>query len=504
MKYLRFATVFLLFVVIGALSWHSLGSINQDIGRHLKTGEIIWQTKSIPKINLFSFTQSDHSFVNHHWLSEVIFFLTYRSFGLRSLIILKVLIILASLGLVILSLKNKISLWPLLVSGFIGAFIFTDRTDVRPEIFSYLCLAFFIFSIFKVKYEKNYFWLSFTPLVEVFWVNAHIYFILGPLLIFLFAIDQLIYDKNYLKKIIIILLAVSAATLINPNFLKGVILPLTILNNYSYTIVENQSVFFIQDYGILLKQINLFLASLVILLFSFVIAIKNAQRRIVFELLTVSIFSILAFKMIRNFGVYSFIFIPTFALNLSTYNFPARIRTKKVKIILYLIFCTLLIWTTKNIINNKFFEFIDSNRQFGLIIPAGASGGVDFIKQNQIQGPMFNNFDVGSFLIWKLYPEQKVFIDGRPEAYSKEFVEKIYKPMQEDPKIWLKYSNLYQINYVFFDHHDITPWAKTFLNFISQDPNWPLVYLDNSVAIFLKKTPENAPVIAKYHLSSVP
>jgi hypothetical protein len=142
------------------------------------------------------------------------------------------------------------------------------------------------------------------------------------------------------------------------------------------------------------------------------------------------------------------------------------------------------------------------SKEFGLTIPVGAEQGVAFIQANKIRGPVFNNFDVGSFLIWKLYPEQKVFVDGRPEAYSVDFFEKIYKPMQESPTLWKKYSEQYAINYIFFDHRDITPWAKTFLQYITADPQWPLVYLDDSIIIFVKNIPANQKLIEKYPLAT--
>ena len=138
--------------------------------------------------------------------------------------------------------------------------------------------------------------------------------------------------------------------------------------------------------------------------------------------------------------------------------------------------------------------------RFGLEIPAGAAQGVEFVRQNNIKGPVFNNFDIGSFLIWKLYPEQKVFVDGRPEAYSTEFFRNIYKPMQEDPKMWKYYSEKYGINYIFFAHTDITPWARQFLLNISQDPNWLPIYKDGSVIIFLKRTPENSALTKKFEI----
>src|SRR3989338_9141741 len=71
----------LIFVLLGSFLVHNFDTIGQDIGRHLKVGEIIWQTKEVPKTNLFSFTEPDFPFINHHWLSEVIFFGIFSYFG---------------------------------------------------------------------------------------------------------------------------------------------------------------------------------------------------------------------------------------------------------------------------------------------------------------------------------------------------------------------------------------------------------------------------------------
>ena len=77
--------------------------------------------------------------------------------------------------------------------------------------------------------------------------------------------------------------------------------------------------------------------------------------------------------------------------------------------------------------------------------------------------------------------EQPPFIDGRPEAYSVEFFNKIYKPMQRDEKVWEEMSQKYGINYVFFAHTDMTEWADEFLTRISKDEKWPMVFLNDAV-----------------------
>lgn len=516
MKYLRFVALALLFVFLGLLLVHSLGSINQDIGRHLKLGQIIWETKSVPQTNLFSFTEPDYPFINHHWLSEVVFYLLSGIIGLKGLIIFKAAVILAAFGIISATLYKKTGLWPLVTSFTLGVLIF-DRTDVRPEIFSYLFLAIFLAAIFKAKYFGAYKWLWVLPLIQLLWTNMHIYFVLGPGLLFLFLIDRLVHKENAAapKNLALIFLITCAVTLINPNFIKGALQPFMILNDYGYSIAENQSIFFLKDYGAMLTPIWLFELSLITLILGFVIAIRNGARKITFELLAALVFAALGMRMVRNFGIYALAFIPIFALNISTIRLPVWLTRKKATIAVLIIALLSLVWLVLAVADNKYFERLESGKKFGLEIPAGAARGVEFVRQNNIKGPVFNNFDVGSFLIWKLYPvpsrqsgsygtspEFRVFVDGRPEAYSVDFFENIYKPMQEDPKMWKYYSEKYGINYIFFAHTDITPWAREFLYNISLNTGWPLVYKDGSVAVFLKRIPANSVLIRKFEIKS--
>src|SRR3989338_2404017 len=229
MRIFRILALILLFVFFASFLVHGLNSINQDIGRHIKSGQIIWETKQVYKINLFSFTEPDNPFINHHWLSEVAFYGLNNSIGLKGLILFKAAVILLALGLLLASVYSKTGLWPLAVSSLAGFLVFMERTDVRPEIFSYLFLAFFIFAIFKSKNENKYKYLHFLPLVQIFWTNMHIYFAIGPILLLFFTIDRFFEKREFFKKTALIFIATSAATFLNPNFIKGALAPLNIL-----------------------------------------------------------------------------------------------------------------------------------------------------------------------------------------------------------------------------------------------------------------------------------
>lgn len=72
----------------------------QDLGRHIKTGEIILINQSVPRTNLFSYTYPDYRFINTHWLSGVLFFLIHNYMGETTLLIIMSIIATCGFGII--------------------------------------------------------------------------------------------------------------------------------------------------------------------------------------------------------------------------------------------------------------------------------------------------------------------------------------------------------------------------------------------------------------------
>ena len=72
--------------------------------------------------------------------------------------------------------------------------------------------------------------------------------------------------------------------------------------------------------------------------------------------------------------------------------------------------------------------------------------------------------------------------------------------MQEDEKIWNKYSTEYNFNSIFFTITDATPWGQNFLIQRVKDPIWIPVYADQFAIIFLKDNDENKKTIGQHQL----
>lgn len=507
MRFLNIAFFASVVVFLFAVFFHSVIEFDQDLGRHLLMGEIISNTFSVPKNNLLSFTHPNFQFVNSHWLSEVIFFQVYQLFnGATSLLYLKVLMLTAAFLLTVYSTyRQSKNLIATAISFAFFAPILLERTEIRPEIFSYLFTALFVYilttgSLFDKKHSRKLLWL--LPITQLLWVNLHIYFIIGPILMGLFLLDKFWQaykrDKNFSKILmscrfeIFITVLIFIASLINPNFLVGAIYPLRVFDNYGYSIVENQNVFFLKDI-VFNPNISFFFICFVAFIGSFVI---TDWKKIKFHSLLIAGLTILPFTAIRSFPFFFLLELPVIAFNLANLN-PVfskwlslnflRIRLgTKFKIIVISLVILLTFWRSTRLITNEYYRSIDSHKRFGISIAESGKGAIDFVLKNNLHGPIFNNFDMGSYISYRLYPKEKVFVDGRPEAYPAQFFQGVYIPMQMTSENFKSADEIYKFNLIVFSHTDATPWAQNFLSIIIKNPDFSLVYLDPYSVVFVK------------------
>jgi hypothetical protein len=493
---ISFAFFFLYFI---SVFFHKLTSFSQDLGRHLKFGQIILKNLSVPKTNLFSYTWPDFPFINHHWLPEVIFYQTVDLFNLKALILLKLCFFLAAFFLLFFYALKKFGLFLSLLAGFISLLLFSQRTEVRPEIFSYTFFSFYLILLDSKNFFAKYYWV--LPIIQIVWVNSHIYFFLGPILLFFKISDQIFKKQGQVKKTVLAFMGILLACFVNPGFAKGALYPLFVFKNYGYQIVENQSFFYMSRYiGKIFDP--LFLLVLFIVFISFILTFKKQS---LYDFLSFGFFSIFGFAAIRNIPIFALaVFLPL-TRNISWLKkkqfkkLPLNLKIN-LKFLIYFLFIPVLVYLSLLRISNQLYLKHLSFKRFGFGSIEPNKKGVDFILNNNLEPPIFNNFDIGSYLIYRLYPDYKVFVDGRPEAYPASFFKDTYIPMQMDNAVWQTVDKEYNFNLIFFSHTDITPWATTFLPTIINNPNWRLVYLDDFSIIFLKNIQPNQELINKLAL----
>jgi len=510
--------IFLL-IWIGFLLARKIDLSTADLGRHLKNGEWMvnsgfnFSERNSPLYeNYYSYTYPSFPAINHHWGSGVIFYYIWKLFGFSGLSLSFIFLNLVAFGLFFLIATKESGFSLAALFSFFLAPLMAERVEIRPEVFNVFFGAVYFFVLWMYLREKiSWKWLlSLIPL-QIIWVNLHVYFFLGLFLIGVFLVSEIggiifsrLTDLDFrgkmrkIKALFAILVLSTLGTLLNPAGLKGTLHPFEIYKNYGYTVLEEKSVWFLENYGIMNPNFFLIKSVLILMIIAFILLLIINRRKIsVYYLLLAAFFGAIGWMALRNFTLLGF-----FALPILGYGFGSTFKQKGGEMnlvkengvaILYIIVILLGLYGN--------YQYVSAHaRDSGIGLRLDVEKAADFIKEEKITGPIFNNYDIGGYLIFNLPAGEKVFVDNRPEVYPNSFFSEVYKPMQDNPAIFEKIDSEYNFNAVIFYPHDITPWGQSFLENITNNESWVPVYKDEYAIILLKKNEANQSIIERYQI----
>jgi len=471
-----------------------------DLGRYLKSGQLFFQSGLIARTNLYSYTNPNFPIINHHWAAGPLFYAVYRLGAFSGLAVFSAFLI-AAAAFISFKLARQLTLGNLsisIIAGLLALPLITYRQEVRPENLSFLFTALDIYLLDRFLRQKLKFYrlAAIYLAIQLFWVNFHIFFAFGIALAGLAAIAAFI-NGHQQKPLVFLAAAATAISLANPFFSQGLLEPLNIFRNYGYMIIENQSIFFA------LKRLpnyifihTLALAGLAIIAAA-VLLRRRQSRQTWFLGFVLFFFTALSLRYIRAIPLMGLSFMPFFSLFLAKISRNWRI-SQETWATAAAILIGLIFWFGLALPRSPYSPWQQNRFGWGLARQANAAG--QFFRRHRLQGPIFNNYDIGGYLIWHLYPQERVFVDNRPEAYPARFFQKTYIPAQENERNWRKLDQRYRFNIIFFYRRDATPWAQPFLIRRLHDPNWVPIYVDNYAIIFIRDRSGNRPIIDKYRL----
>ena len=96
--------------------------------------------------------------------------------------------------------------------------------------------------------------------------------------------------------------------------------------------------------------------------------------------------------------------------------------------------------------------------------------------QTHPSGPIFNHYDWGGYLIWKLYPSTRVFIDGRADLYGKELLDQFADTYQFKNN-WQQTLQRWNIDTV------LVPADCALATGLRSSPGWRVAYEDSQAII---------------------
>ena len=466
--------------------------VKSDLGRHIKNGELILQGNwDILYKNFYTYTNPGYPFINEHWLFGVFCFVCWHFFGFAGLGFIYLLIELFTFYVFFRCWQRFSSFAMCCAFGLLSFPFLCFRSEIRPEGISYLFCGLFWWLIdsFQQKRLNSSYLFIILCFLQIIWVNTHLFFVMGPFLTLLFCCQARAEKREeqaaILLKLFFLLLGMC---LINPSGIAGALAPFTIDRSYfEYPIVEQLSVFSLLKAGIFKTLLLYFLFTVAMLGAAlFFLIRKEGLRKYFFIASLTLVLSLAAMKINRIIGLFGYFWMP---LSACLYSGWLKGETDNVRknVEIVLVVLGIIVSVSLN------FEWKQLPR-LGLV--PGTNDAGEFFKREKISGPIFNNADIGGYLIYHLSPQYKLFIDNRIEPFPEDFLKKTYVQMMWYDDRWHELEGKYHFNVIVFAPEQSVWGFKFFVNRI-RDRSWALVYLSDEVLIFLKRNALNADLIRR-------
>jgi len=514
--FFRYLSTSVLFGVLVVLLIHKIYDF--DIWWHLRAGQYIVQNHRIPGYDIFSYTASNRLYTDLHWLFQILVYGIWTLWGACGLIVMKSVVLISTFALLFKIGYRKEWHIVSIISIFLAILVASERFVERPEIFTFLFTGIYLVVLHQYKYEGSKL-IWFLPVLQIVWTNMQGLFIIGPGLIFAYALGEYATNRmpilrywraestvegKRLRMLLTILLLTVLACFINPYGFRGAVFPLVLFtrigtstNVYAQTIIEFRKTLSIHPAPFSIYFYKILAVSS---LLSFVL---NVKRTDLSRFLVYIAFLYLSVLARRNIALFAFVATPAMVCNVNSFldsqkgaNVLKSKLIKNAQAIVCLFMSLLMLWLTAEVSSGKFYRRTRMPKEFGfgisgMFYPAGAC---DFVLKNSISGNIFNDMAIGGYLIWRLYPQKKIFIDGRLEVYSKDFFMS-YLRLSQDYDFWKRTMDDYEVNCVILGH--VIPGTQILIQRLSQDKTWKVAYFDLTGIVFLRETEDNREIIKR-------
>ena len=420
-----------------------------DTGWHIRTGEWILANHHVPLTDLFSYTKPGQPWIAWEWLSEVVFAGLNAWGGLALVLLVSVLLIAITLVLLFRLARRKSN--PLVAFLVLPLAIATSSVHwlARPHLFSLVFLVFFYSVLDDVRGGRIRIFgiprLALLPAATILWANLHAGFVIGIVLIACFAAGEVLKlglaaenscltaERARAKAYFVTAFACLLASLLNPNFYQ---LHLHILR---YVGDPYQSLHIVEFFSLSFHHpVALFFECLLAL--GLAAALWNIAQGSYTEAVLIVVWGHAALLAARNLPLFAIVATPIVAAALDRFfgrlpgwevapwlrraaaRFLALLEdTRKMESVprwhlasalAVLILATLLYAPTPPSIFRAEYD------------PATYPAAAISVLEREKPARIFTTAEWGGYLIYRLYPGIRVFIDGRSDFYGSKFGEK--------------------------------------------------------------------------------
>src|ERR1700687_2301201 len=488
-------------LLLGLLGMTARPATDPDLWWHLRTGQLIVETGHVPHSDPFSFTRAGHAWVSHEWLSEVVFYELWKHGGAALLIVFSAIITTAGFMLLYLRClpfcggKNH---WAA-AATVLGALASAPSWGVRPQMFTFTLASLLLFMrvsgnkpVNKNDRPRLLFWI---PPLFLLWLNLHAGFALGLALLFAYGVGLIVETavgntpwqeaRPIFLRVLLLLLACLALVPLNPSGAQ--------LYRYSFDTLRSPAMrsfiveWFSPDFHDWLYRP--FLLVWLLLLIALASSRSRPKGRVIVPLLLTAF---AALDAVRHIPIFILVAIPVIAAALPVATASLAVSHRRADasrfrplfigaVVILLALFALVKWVT--LARNQ--DAVEAEQ-----FPQKA---VAFLRAGDYPRRIFVYYDWGGYAIWKLYPEYRVFADGRADLYGDDLLRQIGTVVRLRTG-WRDVLDRWRVEAIIVP--PTCAWAQALLF----DPNWHPAFSDSKAILLLRRHPaaaENAAIFQR-------
>ncbi|MGA9904720.1 MAG: hypothetical protein WA718_18120 [Terriglobales bacterium] len=494
-KRLRFAAI----LFFGLLAMTARNAIDPDLWWHLRTGQWILETGHVPHTDPFSFTRAGHAWISHEWLSEVLFYELWKRGGAAALIVFSAIVTTAGFMLLYLRCPGK-SYWAAAATSF-GALAAAPCWGVRPQMFTFTLASLLLWLLERsATRPKLLFWI---PPLFLLWLNLHAGFALGPALLLAYALGLFIETatgstpwpeaRPIILRITLLLLVCLLLVPLNPSGAQLYRYPLDTLRSSgmrSFIGEWRSPDFHAGLYRPLLLTWLLLLTALA--------SLRSRPRARVIAPLLLTSFA--ALDAVRHIPIFVLVAMPVIAAALpevrksgaeksgagkSNVLIDTRRRfwqtasggppiSQRVRVLFNAAVLILIVVFALT----RWISVV--HHQDARVAERFPQKAVAFLRSADYPRRIFVFYDWGGYAIWNLYPEYRVFVDGRADLYGDDLLRQSINTVMDVRNGWREALDNWRVDAV------LVPPSCALAQALLLDPAWHTAFSDSSAVILLR------------------
>jgi hypothetical protein len=476
--------VMCMFLLIAVICKYSIRGIDEpDIWWHLRDARTLLEQHIFLRSDTYSFTAAGSPWINFEWLSEVPYYVGFKTAGLQGLLMVYfAVLVVIYVGVYYRSWRAGADCKDAAIATLAAICLGGVSIAPRMLLFGWLCLMGLLLVLDHFKRTGRGLWL--LPPLFMLWINLHGSWVFGFVVLgatiaagFVEGDWGLVVARRWsaseLKKLVIATVVSAAALFVNPFGYRLVLYPFDLLfrqQGVMQYIEEWQPVDF--------STINGKLALVVI--FAVLASTLFSRRRWALDEVMLTVFALwVALSHARFMFFAGLIIAPILAPDLKLFPPYERELDKpwlNGAIIASIIGAMVYLFPS----NAQLTEIVDA------VYPRAA---LEFMQKQHIKGRIFNRYGWGGYMEWNA-PGLETGIDGRADIF-------VYNGVFNDflNAMALKHSfetlNKYHIDYVLIQPKQ----PMTYL--LEHSPDWRSIYADQVAVLFEHTSPSAQPQGAK-------